>query len=521
MESELHLIVHNIGYILSTILLIYLAIFVYIKDRKPLANKMLILSFLATALYTTSHVIAVNIVDPHISRQILTLNLSTIFIGVFIAHTVLALMNKTKERKWQIIAIYTFSIGLTLFMIILPQHFLGISVPKMYFQNYYDAGDLYALMMAWNIIIAVYIFVQMAIEYRKADIIMKNRLRYLFTAFLLAYIFGWQAYWLVFDITIDPAWGALMVPSFSILFTYAVIKYDLLDIRIIAKKALTYSLIVIVVGILIVLVNLLNNYIITNVPNFPIWIFPLLLSIIVVTVGIIIWNQLKQGDVLKSEFITTVTHKFRTPLTHIKWASENLAKQNLDPDSKTQVEYIQGANTNLVELTNLLVNISENESGYSKYNAEKIDVSDMVGRLINEVLGQYNIRSVSIKSDLEKDIFIVGDERRLKFAFQALIENAVHYSGDNSSVLVSLKRDAKKMLFSVKDNGIGISKDEHTLLFSKFHRSESATHANTEGMGIGLYITKGIVTRHKGKIWAESEGANKGSTFFIELGLKD
>lgn len=321
MSNIVHLFIHNSGYILSSALLLYLAFFVYVRDHKPLTNRLMILSFLATATYTISHIIAVNVSDGHLSRTILTFNLSTIFIGVFIAHTIIAFINKLQEKRFQLILIYTVSIAITVFFIIYPELFLQTSVPKMYFVNYYDAGLLYPLMMSWNIIVAIYIFYQMIVQYRKSDLTLRNRLKYLFIAFLLAYIFGWQAYWLVFNIKIDPAWGALMVPSFSILFTYALLKYDLLDIKIVAKKALTYSISVIVVGLFIVLFNYINNLIIINVPSFPTWIFPLILAIVVVTIGIIIWRQLRLSDVLKSEFISTVTHKFRTPLTHIRWSS--------------------------------------------------------------------------------------------------------------------------------------------------------------------------------------------------------
>lgn len=519
MSSLVHLFIHNSGYILSSALLLYLAIFVFFKDHKPLTNKLMILSFLATACYTISHVIAVNVTDPDLSRSILTFNLSTIFIGVFIAHTILSFMGKLQSKKIQIILIYIFSIGLTAFMMIYPALFLGPSTPKMYFVNYYDAGKLYSLMMAWNIIVALYIFYQMLIEYRKADFIMKNRLKYLFTAFLLAYIFGWQAYWLVFDIKIDPAWGALMVPSFSIIFTYALLKYDLLDIKIVAKKALVYSISVIFIGLLIVLFNYVNNLIIVNVPSFPTWIFPIILSIAVVTLGVVVWRQLRLSDVLKSEFISTVTHKFRTPLTHIRWASENLAKLPLGDEAKVELEYIQTANNNLVELTNLLVNISESESVYYKYNSEKIEFLDLIDEIEKEISNQVKIKKTTLARQIS-NVYIYGDTKRIKFVIQTLLENAIHYSSDNSIVSISVTGDKDSVTISVKDNGIGIDEKEISLMFSKFHRSKQAILCDTEGMGIGLYISREIIRRHHGKIWVQSEGLGKGSTFFVNLPVK-
>ena len=519
MSNIVHLFIHNSGYILSSALLLYLAFFVYVRDHKPLTNRLMILSFLATATYTISHIIAVNVSDGHLSRTILTFNLSTIFIGVFIAHTIIAFINKLQEKRFQLILIYTVSIAITVFFIIYPELFLQTSVPKMYFVNYYDAGLLYPLMMSWNIIVAIYIFYQMIVQYRKSDLTLRNRLKYLFIAFLLAYIFGWQAYWLVFNIKIDPAWGALMVPSFSILFTYALLKYDLLDIKIVAKKALTYSISVIVVGLFIVLFNYINNLIIINVPSFPTWIFPLILAIVVVTIGIIIWRQLRLSDVLKSEFISTVTHKFRTPLTHIRWASENLAKLPMSDEAKTELDYIQTANSNLVELTNLLVSISESESVYFKYNFEKIELKDLIDEIEKELFNQIKIKKATVIKQID-NICINGDRRRIKFVIQTLLENALHYSPDGKTVTIKINRDNNYVLISVTDQGIGIDNQETSLMFSKFHRSKQATLYNTEGMGIGLYISREIIDRHHGRIWAESQGLDKGSTFYVNLPIQ-
>lgn len=517
MTPEINLLIHNIGYILSSVLVFSLAIFVYFKDHKPLANKMMIWAFIATGTYTTSHVIATNVTDSILSRNILTFNLASIFISLFIAHCILAIIDKVQEKKAVLWLMYIFSIGLTLFMIVFPDQFLLVSKPKMYFPNYYDAGTLYSLMIAWNVITAMFSFFQMIKAYKTDNIILKNRLGYLITAFFLAYLFGWQAFWLVFSKEIDPAWGVLMVPSFSILFTYAVLKYDLLDIKIVAKKALTYSALVVIVGLFIILFNFINNFILSNNPSFPIWIFPLLLSSLVIYIAVIVWKQLRQGDLLKYEFITTITHKFRTPLTHIKWASENLTKMQIGTEAQAQLDYIQNAGLKLVELTDLLVNISENESSYFNYNLEKNNVTEIANSLIDETEKQASIKNITVKKEFQNNLFSLCDSKRIKFIMQIFIENSIQYSNPNSEIVMKLIRDGKKIIFSVKDNGIGIPKEEISLLFSKFHRSKSAMLADTEGMGIGLFTAKEIIKKHKGNIWAESEGADKGSTFYFSL----
>ena len=239
---SLELLIHNIGYILSAIMVVITFIFVYVKDHRPLANKTLLLLFICTFGYVVSHVIGVNVNDPILSRNILLGNIFTIFFAPLFTHTVFALLGKLKEQKIALIVIYTGSVLLTAVSLIFPDSLFLPSVPKMYFPNYYEAGVLYPAIIAWAIFVTTYCLSQMLLAYRGAEPILKNRLRYLFTAFLVAYALGSTAWYLVFDIQIDPLPSIFFVVSFIIPFTYAVFKYDLMDIRIIAKQASVYSL---------------------------------------------------------------------------------------------------------------------------------------------------------------------------------------------------------------------------------------------------------------------------------------
>jgi signal transduction histidine kinase len=105
------------------------------------------------------------------------------------------------------------------------------------------------------------------------------------------------------------------------------------------------------------------------------------------------------------------------------------------------------------------------------------------------------------------------DSAHIKFVIKTIIENAIQYTKEGGNINVRNVIDHDKILFSVKDNGIGINPNEIKLIFSKFYRTEEARSMDTEGMGIGLFVAKEIINRHKGKIQAESQGINKGSTF--------
>jgi signal transduction histidine kinase len=98
-----------------------------------------------------------------------------------------------------------------------------------------------------------------------------------------------------------------------------------------------------------------------------------------------------------------------------------------------------------------------------------------------------------------------------------MVDNAIGYTPLGGIVKISLRRTGRNTVCSITDTGIGMSKEDLPLIFSKFYRGKEARSTDTEGLGIGLYIAREIVNRHKGKMWAESDGANKGSTFSFSL----
>lgn len=517
MTPDVQLLIHNVGYIISSVLALALALIVFVKDRKPLANKIIILSFFAAATFTISHVIAVNLIDPHLSRLVLNFNLSNIFLGLFIAHGVITYMGKAQEQKYALIFIYTVSILLSAFFLIFPDTFLLDSVPKMYFPNYYEGGSFYWLLITWNMIVAMYFLTMMVRTYGASSGVIKLRLKYFFVAYFLAYSFGIQAYLLVINVNWNPILSIFMVPSFSIIFTYAILKYDLLDIRIVAKQAFIYSILVAIFGIFIVGFNYLNNLIIKKIPDFPSWIFPLISSSVAVSIGIFVWKKMREGELLKYEFITVVTHKFRTPLTHIKWASENLSNSKLTEDDRQQVDYIQSSNSKLVELTNLLMNVSETESAMYGYKFERHSLAQATEEVIASLQSQLKVKKFNIIRNLRKDAYAICDVNRIKFVIQVLIENAIHYTPTGGDLTISTFQNGKESLISVADSGIGIPKEEIPLMFSKFYRGSKAKLTDTEGMGIGLFMSKEIMSRNQGRIWVESEGLGHGSVFFISM----
>ncbi|MES3031499.1 MAG: HAMP domain-containing sensor histidine kinase [Patescibacteria group bacterium] len=517
---SLELLIHNIGYIISALTTLVVIILVYIKDHGPLANKMLLLSFVAVFGYVTSHVVGVNIQDPELSRTVLMGNIFTIFIALFFAHSVFALIGKLKEQKIALIFMYSGSIILTIIFLIFPNSLLLPSVPKLYFPNYYEAGILYPAIMAWTVLLSIYFLSQMLLVYRTAEPILKNRLRYLFTAILMGYLLGTSAWYLVFDIQIDPILSMFFVTSFVIPFTYAVLKYDLMDIKVIAKQAFTYSLAVVGVGIFIVLLNFSNQLIVQQIPATPAWALPLISSFIVVTVGFFIWKRLREIDTLKYEFVSTISHKLRTPLTGIKWAAESLTTHTTAEGQEELAQIKEGTNR-LVELVGLLMNTSNDHQEDYVYHWEPVDIATLSEKMVGDEKYQAQKKNITLSyaNQTGNAVMIHADPKKILSVIQIMIDNAIAYTPKDGKVEVTLSKSGSTALLTVKDTGIGLDKEDARLIFSRFFRGNKARAADTEGMGIGLFIAQRIVERHDGKISVKSEGVGTGSTFSLSLPL--
>ncbi len=517
---HINLILHNVTAIISIIIAVGMIMFLYFNNKHSMTNIMLALTFLCTDIFLISHLIGVNTTDSSLSRNVFMLNIFTMWIGVFNYHSVCSFLEKTGKRKLVLWLLYSTTAIFSVYFLVDQASFLLPSIPKMYFPNYYNPGPLNWIRVATLFIIMVPLIIyEFADSYFKTNDDKRKRLIKYFTLMVVfGYAFGGIPNFLVYGIHIDPFWGMFTSVFIFAPFLYGAYNYELFDIRFIAKQAFLYGLTIVVAGGVIMLVEYANRYISTINPNFPSWVSPFISGIVFTIIATSVWRQLKKTDLLRYEFITIVTHKFRTPLTHIKWASENLMKNNLNEDCKTQLAYIQTAETKLSQLTDLLARVSSLDSDKSDYEFKKTNISE----LIFDILDSLNKQGISVDSKLmthvEPNLFARCDYIRFRFALQVLIENAISYSPKGSPIEIRLeKNNDGNIVYIVKDQGIGIDKKDFNLLFTKFYRTERAQTMDTEGMGIGLYMTKVIVENHKGTITVSSEGQDKGSTFTVSV----
>lgn len=517
---ELNLIIHNIGAILSIVLLIALAIFSLSKSSRQTANVTMALMLLFVAVFYISHLFGTNMTDPNVSRNFFMGSLSIIWVGVFLTHCVLSVLSKVDRRRGFILFVYLVGAGLTLFYLINPNNFLLPSAPKLFLPNYYVPGAYHTLMrIIFNLVIPLYFLFELFENYRISDPVGKNRLKYFLFSIILGYGGGFGLVFLIYNIPVNPNWGIFFAFFFAIPFVYAATKYELLDIKIIAKRALVFGSLVAIVGIFFVFLGFTNDLLVGYNPSLPKWLLPGWTALLAVGVGGLVWKRLKEVEVLKYEFITVVTHKFRTPLTHIKWSAEALAQSDNPEDRKVAVEEILNSNRHLVELTNTLIGLSSAEGSSYLYKFEKVPPRQLIDKALEALT--YRIKKKQLRLVINEGVCsrVLVDARRFDFALNIILENAVMYTPVGGQIEIGIRQDHKQVAISIRDSGVGIPKEELPKIFTKFYRGSKAKLIDTEGLGIGLFMAKKIVEDNGGGIEVVSgtEGSHRGTEFTIRL----
>lgn len=233
-------------------------------------------------------------------------------------------------------------------------------------------------------------------------------------------------------------------------------------------------------------------------------------------------EHLKQLDKAKSEFMSIASHQLRTPLTGIMGYLSMILQGDygkVKADQKKIMKEVFQAAQRLIRLVNVFLNITRIEAGRFVLNYAEVDMHELVGKEVKELMPNAKKKGLKLvynkpKKKLPKAIV---DMDKIKDVAINLIDNSIKYT-EEGSVTISLDAYNKNSLqVTVKDTGIGIAPVEAKKLFQKFVRAGGGAKIEAGGSGLGLYIVKKIVEAHEGKVWAESEGVGKGSTFKVVL----
>jgi len=227
-------------------------------------------------------------------------------------------------------------------------------------------------------------------------------------------------------------------------------------------------------------------------------------------------SHLKELERLKTDFVHTVSHDLRSPLTSVLGYAELVARTG--PLNEHQTEFISRLQASVKQITTLvndLLDIGRMEAGFDT-RRETVHLETILARTLDMVNGQ--LRSRNLRINVEKDASLPAlkaNPLRLSQMLDNLIGNAVKYSGENGAIDIKIHAEDGLVIFSIKDSGPGILPADMPHIFEKFYRGANIPDG-VSGSGLGLAIVKSIVDNHQGRIWVEST-LGQGTTCFVVL----
>lgn len=235
-------------------------------------------------------------------------------------------------------------------------------------------------------------------------------------------------------------------------------------------------------------------------------------------------ERLKELDELKDEFVSLASHELRTPMTAIKsyvWMAMSQLPKSASPQVHKYLDISYQSTERLIQLVNEMLTVSRIERGKIELNLGKVDLNNLLKQAYEELKVRADEQKITfiLRSEVPK-LFIQADKDKIREVLQNIIGNALKFTPEKGNITMTLKKNDGKAYISVSDTGPGIAKEDIHKLFGKFSKIDYSysKKPNIHGTGLGLYISKQIVSLHKGDIIVESQ-VDFGTTFTVVLPL--
>lgn len=437
-------------------------------------------------------------------------------------------------KKVQIMAGFAF-LAMALFINLFPDFIINkinLGNPKTVELNLLT----YYIFFAYFVITLIIAYIRLIHSHLKEkDPETKTQLRILILGTVIPYIGGMVFNLILPLFTYDYIWiGPLFGMIVVLVVFYAVYKHKLFDTKVLTAEIFTFSL-----WIFILIRALIAEDSKEQLVNIGLLILTVAFGLFLIkSVKKEVENRekieelakelestnvhLQELDQQKSEFVSLASHQLRGPLTAIKGYVSMLLDGDfgkIEGDVKDVMTKVYASTNDLVVLVGDYLDVSRIEQGRMQYDFSTFDLRDLAGTVVTEL--KPNIEKAHLQLDFDFDqqgeYRVNADQGKIKQVLSNLIDNSVKYTPKGSVHVWITHSSPKKVLLSISDTGVGIHPDVLPRLFEKFTRAPDASKTNIMGTGLGLYVAKKMIEAHHGRIWAESTGVGKGSSFFIEL----
>jgi K+-sensing histidine kinase KdpD len=229
-----------------------------------------------------------------------------------------------------------------------------------------------------------------------------------------------------------------------------------------------------------------------------------------------LYSEVKEALGMRDLFISMAAHELRTPLTSINGFIQLLYKKHVSKNNKDSkwTKYLLWESMRLTNLINELLSVNKIKSKKLQFSFKECSIKEIIFRSLTAFKFLHPKKKLIIKDHLEKECeTIIGDNDKLIRVFNNILDNAVKFSTDSKAIALTLRSRNSNVIVEIKDKGKGIPKKELPFIFQEFYRGKNARH---EGMGLGLYLSRYIIDKHRGKIKVEST-LNKGTEVKVTL----
>jgi len=508
-------------------------IVVFLRNRRQMENQAWLALNISSAVWSFAYFSM--IVSQTHDRALFSnyvLHAAAILIPIFYFVTILAVTKTYREHMRSIVVVAT--IGLLLLLVNPSSYFVRDVLPKGPFAYAPDAGPIYIFFTIFFFAIVIHSLWIVFREHKKTrDPIQRGRLHSIILFTLAGFGGGGSVFFLTFNIPIAP-YPLILFSLYPVISGYAIFKYQLFDTKVLTTQLVTFAL-----WIFILIRVILSDTFREQVINGSLFMLMVVFGFILIrsvqkevatrerieslAKDLAKANErLKELDGLKSEFLSIASHQIRAPITAIKGYASLIMEENfgkISPELKSAVEVIFESSKSMAIMVDDFLNISRIEQGRMKYDLAVTDMSTLATQVVDELKPTVEKKGLTISLSFDKKANFEAriDAGKIKQAVTNLVDNAVKYT-PKGSISVNLARSGGKIDLAVKDTGMGISAENIPKLFQKFSRAKDAISTNVSGTGLGLYVVKQMVEGHEGgKVWVESPGEGKGSTFHVEV----
>ncbi len=292
--------------------------------------------------------------------------------------------------------------------------------------------------------------------------------------------------------------------------------------RVVGRRKAAIFFLVLGICLVAIAVALNIGWILLNLQQIALLVFGIIFFAVIIT-GLVLNTIFLVREIRRNEqqdaFLNAVTHELKTPIASIKLYLETLKTREVATEKRHEFYDTMLADTNrLLNTVDQVLQASGTRERARLLNITEIELGGLLRECVRVIQTRYNLDENRIEFTEADDLLILGDAAELQTVFTNLLDNAVKYSEAEVKVSVKLIKLPKNQVeIRIEDNGVGIAPNEIKRIFKRFYRVPNLSTQKAKGTGLGLYIVRAIVKKHKGKIFVESEGEGKGSAFIVRL----